>query len=78
MTGGYGVSKIEIREDNPVSNKTLLESGLRSHGIIVLAIIKAGKTMPNPSADTKIVSGDKLVCFGNLDNIKNTICVVNN
>jgi len=78
VTGGYGVSKIEIREDNPVSNKTLLESSLRSHGIIVLAIIKAGKTMPNPSADTKIVSGDELVCFGNLDNIKNTICVVNN
>jgi len=76
-TGGYGVSKIEICKDSPVLDKTLLESGLRGRDITVLAVIRAGETMPNPSANTKIAFGDELVCFGRLENIRNTICVVN-
>ncbi len=76
-TGGYGVSKIEVCEDSPVLDKTLLESGLRGRDITVLAVIRAGETMPNPSANTKIALGDELVCFGRLENIRNTICVVN-
>ena len=75
-TGGYGVSKIEVRRDSPVLDKTLLESGLRSSDITVLAIIRAGETKPNPSAKTRIAFGDELVCFGMLENIRNTICVV--
>ncbi|MBA7681306.1 hypothetical protein ES703_89644 [subsurface metagenome] len=75
-TGGYGVSKIEICKDSPVLDKTLLESGLRGRDITVLAVIRAGETMPNPSAKTKIALGDELVCFGRLENIRNTICVV--
>lgn len=75
-TAGYGVSKIEVREDSPILNKTLAESGLRSQDITILAVIRAGETMPNPSAKTKIALGDELVCFGRLENIRNTICVV--
>ena len=75
-TGGYGVSKIEVCEDSPILNKTLAESGLRGRDITVLAVIRAGETMPNPSAKTKIALGDELVCFGRLENIRNTICVV--
>ncbi len=75
-TGGYGVSKIEVRKDSPVLNKTLLESGLRKQDITVLAVVRSEQTTPNPSADTKILLGDELICFGNLDNIRNTICVM--
>jgi hypothetical protein len=76
-TGGYGVSKIEICKDSPILDKTLLESNLRRQDITVLAVIRAGETMPNPSADTRIALGDGLICFGRLENIRNTICVVN-
>lgn len=72
-TGGYGVSKIAITKDSPVSGKTLLESHLRHYDIMVLAIVRAGETMPNPSADTKILFGDELVCFGKLENIRNNL-----
>lgn len=75
-TAGYGVSKIEICKDSPVLNKTLAESGLRGRDITVLAVIRGGETMPNPSANTKIALGDELVCFGRLENIRNTICIV--
>ncbi len=76
-TAGYGVSKIEVCEDSPILNKTLLQSGLRGRDITVLAVIRAGETMPNPSANTKIALSDELICFGRLENIRNTICVVN-
>jgi hypothetical protein len=75
-TAGYGVSKIEVCGDSPVLNKTLVASGLRGRDITVLAVIRAGETIPNPPANTKIALGDELVCFGRLENIRNTICVV--
>lgn len=69
-TGGYGVSKIRIREDHPVLDKALSESELKKHDIMVLAIIRADRTIPNPLADTKILSGDELICFGKLGSIR--------
>lgn len=69
-TGGYGVSKIKIREGHPVLDKALSESELRRGDITVLAIIRADRTIPNPIADTKILSGDELICFGKLGSIR--------
>jgi hypothetical protein len=74
-TGGYGVSKIEVCKGSPVSDKTLSESELRKHDITVLALLRAGETIPNPSANTKILEGDELLCFGKLDNIRSRICM---
>ena len=75
-TGGYGVTKIDISAGSPVLDKTLSESQLRSHDITILAITREEKTIPNPSADTKIILGDELMCFGKLENIRNKICMV--
>jgi hypothetical protein len=69
-TGGYGVSRIKIREDNPILGKALSESELRKDDITVLAIVRAERTIPNPLADTKILSGDELICFGKLGIIR--------
>ncbi|HUS72910.1 MAG TPA: TrkA C-terminal domain-containing protein [Sedimentisphaerales bacterium] len=69
-TGGYGVSKIKIREDNPILGKALSESELRKDDITVLAIVRADKTIPNPVSENKILSGDELICFGKLDIIR--------
>ena len=43
--------------------------------IAVLAIERQGEIIPNPQANTIITLGDKLICFGKLENIRNTICV---
>jgi hypothetical protein len=74
-TGGYGVSKIEISAGSPVVDKALSESQLRRHDITVLAITRGEKTMPNPSAETKILLGDQLICFGKLQNIRDRTCM---
>ncbi len=69
-TGGYGVSRIKVRQDNPILGKALSESELRKDDITVLAIVRDERTMPNPVADTKILSGDELICFGKLGIIR--------
>jgi len=69
-TGGYGVSRIKIRQDNPILGKALSESELRKDDITVLAIIRDDSTIPNPSANRKILSGDELICFGKLGIIR--------
>jgi hypothetical protein len=67
---GYGISQIEVTDNNPLSGKSLLESSLRSHDILVLSIDRAGEHLINPVADFIIRSNDKLVCFGKLENIR--------
>lgn len=69
-TGGYGVSKIQVSESNPIVGKMLSESGLRKDDITVLAIIRDDTTIPNPAANREILSGDELICFGKLDIIR--------
>ena len=70
LAGGYGVSKIDVSLDNPLVDKTLAESDLRKSGINVLAIVRAEETLPNPPAETKILAGDELISFGELENIR--------
>ncbi|MDH5187198.1 MAG: cation:proton antiporter regulatory subunit [bacterium] len=73
-TGGYGVTQIEVCKESRVANKALHESNLRQQDILILAIERNGETIPNPSPDTRILEGDKLVCFGKLENIRKEVC----
>ncbi len=75
ITGGYGVTRIEVCENSPIINKTLAESDLRKNDITVLAISRGAATIANPPADTQILLGDELISFGNLENIKNQACI---
>ena len=72
-TGGYGVLRVAVLAGSPVIDKTLVESGLRRYDITVLAIVREGLTMANPTADTRILRGDELICFGKLGNIRSRI-----
>ena len=74
LTGGYGISRIEVCEDSPLINRALAESDLRKNDITVLAIIRDNITMPNPSAAVIIQRGDELISFGKLENIRSRIC----
>ncbi|MFC1451753.1 cation:proton antiporter regulatory subunit [Verrucomicrobiota bacterium] len=69
-TGGYGVASLEIHREGPALNKPLSESGLRGKGITVLVLEREGELTPNPGAETRIRIGDRLVCFGKLDTIR--------
>ena len=70
VTGGYGVTQIQVRQTSPILDKSLVESGLRQRDITVLAITRGETTIPNPPADTKILLNDRLISFGKLGNIR--------
>jgi hypothetical protein len=70
LTGGYGVSRIDVDKNSPLIDKSLAESDLRKKDITVLAIVRGDSTIANPAANTKIRLGDELISFGNLENIK--------
>ena len=74
-TGGYGISSIGIGKQSPVINQSLRKADLRKHDITVLAVEREqGKEIiPNPSAETRILLNDKLICFGKLDNIRSIL-----
>ncbi len=74
LTGGYGISRIDVCDNDPLNNKPLAESGLRKSDITVLAIVRDNATTPNPPADMTIQQGDELVVFGKLENIRNKMC----
>lgn len=73
-TGGYGVSRIEVCKESPILNKSLREADLSRFNILVLAVERGGDITPNPSLETKIISGDSLVCFGKLGDIRKNVC----
>ena len=75
-TSGYGVSSVDICQDSPILDKTLREANLRNLGINVMVIERKEETIPNPSSDTKIVLGDKLICFGKLEDMREKLYVI--
>lgn len=76
LTSGYGISRIEVCENSPLIDRTLVESDLRKNDITVLAIVRDNVTMPNPSAQVTIHKGDELIAFGKLENIRSRVCNV--
>ncbi|MDD5327398.1 MAG: TrkA C-terminal domain-containing protein [Phycisphaerae bacterium] len=74
-TGGYGVSRLTVGPGNVILDKTLLDAQLRKYDINILAIVRNEETIPNPSANMKIIEGDELVCFGKLENIRKQLCL---
>jgi TrkA-C domain len=72
-TGGHGVSRVAVLAGSPVIDKSLVESGLRSYDITVLAIVRDGQTVANPPASMKILRDDELICSGKLGNIRSRI-----
>ena len=74
LTGGYGISRIEVCEGDPIIDKTLAESDLRENDITILAIVRGEETIPNPSANRKILKGDGLISFGKLERLRSQVC----
>ncbi len=74
--GGYGISRVEIEETSPILDRTLAQADLRKHGITVLVIERGLTTIPNPGPDTRIQSGDVLLCFGRLTVMKDEIYTI--
>ena len=64
---GYGVAELHIPEGSMYVGKSVAESGLREKDINVLTLYRGTSVVPNPRSDRLLEAGDRLLCFGKLE-----------
>ena len=64
LTSGYAVGEFTIDKASPVAGKTIFESGLRAHDIVILRMVRGNEHIANPMGTRKILAGDTLLCYG--------------
>jgi hypothetical protein len=69
----YSIVEIQVQENDHNVGKNLRNTDFRSRDILVLSVEREGQSHPMPSADMVIAANDKLICFGNIDNIADSL-----
>ncbi len=73
VSRGYGVAELHIPEGSEFVGKTVKESGLRERDINVLTLYRGTTVIPNPRAERLLEPGDRLLCFGKLELMRDLI-----
>ncbi len=73
VSTGYGVAELLIREDSEYVGQTIEESGLREKDITVLSLHRDAIVIPNPKTSRTLEGDDRLLCFGNLESMRDLI-----
>ncbi|MDZ7705605.1 MAG: RimK family alpha-L-glutamate ligase [Trueperaceae bacterium] len=73
VSKGYGVSEIYVPEGSGYVGRTITETGLREQDINVLTLYRGNKVIPNPKNERVLEGGDKLLCFGKLESMRQMI-----
>lgn len=73
VTRGYGVVELPIPAKSELVGKALAESQLRERDIVVLTLTRAGTVISNPKGTRQIQVGDRLLCFGKLEELKSLL-----
>ncbi len=73
VTQGYGVAEIFLAEGSSMVGKSIRDSGLREKDIVVMTLERDGRTIPNPSGVRELQAGDKLLCFGKIETMREWI-----
>ncbi len=73
VSTGYGVAELSVPEGSQYVGKTIADSGLRQKDINVLTLHRDTTVIPNPRADRELVAGDRLLCFGRLESMRDLV-----
>ncbi|MEQ9365639.1 MAG: TrkA C-terminal domain-containing protein [Leptospirales bacterium] len=73
VSRGYGAAEWIVGEESGIAGKSFKDSGLREHDIVVLSLTREGKVIANPRGARVIEVGDRLLCFGKIENMKNLL-----
>ncbi|BAD85764.1 hypothetical membrane protein, conserved, containing TrkA-C domain [Thermococcus kodakarensis KOD1] len=68
LSRGYSISRIQVKRNSWLANKTLRELELDKEGVLVLGIFRktpeGEKYLGAPRGDTQVLPGDILICYG--------------
>ncbi len=73
VSRGYGVAEIHIPDGSEYIGKAINESGLRDKDINVLTLYRGTTVIPNPRSSRQLEPGDRLLCFGKLELMRDLI-----
>ena len=73
QSDGYGIASILIGRRSKVAGLTLSESGFKEKDLMILSVERDEEVIPVPKAQTKIRVGDRLICYGKLENLKGLV-----
>lgn len=73
VSQGYGVAEVYIPEGSAHVGKSLSDSQLREKDIIVLTLNRGTSVIPNPRSHRLLEAGDRLLCFGKLELMRDLI-----
>ncbi len=72
VSRGYGVSELFIPEGSEFVGVDIA-SGLRERDVVVLALTRGTTVIPNPRDARVLEAGDRLLCFGKRESMKDLI-----
>jgi hypothetical protein len=67
---GYGVASVLVGKEAKVIGLPLSKSGFSEQDLMVLSVERDDELIPVPKATTTIEAGDRLICYGKLENLK--------
>ena len=73
VSTGYGVAELAVLAGADMVGTTLGESTLRERDITVLTLHRGTAVIPNPKRNTVLEAGDRLLCFGKLDEMRSMV-----
>ncbi len=73
VSTGYGVAELLVHNNAELVGKTLGESGLWERDITVLTLHRGAQVIPNPRKGVVLESGDRLLGFGKLEEMRSMI-----
>ncbi|MFV0405797.1 MAG: cation:proton antiporter regulatory subunit [Propioniciclava sp.] len=73
VSTGYGVAEIVVHSGSSMVGQALRESGLRDRDISVLTLHRGAAVVPNPGGSRVLEDGDRLLCFGKLEEMRDLI-----
>jgi ribosomal protein S6--L-glutamate ligase len=73
VSRGYGVAEIHIPDGSEFIGRTIDESGLPEKDINVLTLYRGSTVVPNPRLKRHLEPGDRLLCFGKLEILRDMI-----
>ncbi|KQO96604.1 30S ribosomal protein S6--L-glutamate ligase [Leifsonia sp. Leaf264] len=73
VSRGYGVAELLVHAGADLVGTTIAESGLAERDISVLTLHRGTTVVPNPRGKVELEAGDRLLCFGKLEEMRSMI-----
>jgi ribosomal protein S6--L-glutamate ligase len=73
LAAGYGIAELNVHNMPDLEGSTLRDSHLNVNNIRVIHITRNKSVIANPNGDEVIKTGDELLCYGPLENLRGMI-----